>query len=173
MVYGFAKQSLGHVKIYSELEHGTSVKLYLPKSGQKSEPESQSQAPIEDLKGTEVVLLVEDNPLVREFAKAQLIYFGYQVYEASNGNDALEILREHKEIDLLFTDVVMPGGLNGRELAVKACKLNSGLKVLFCSGYAENAVHHQKLLDKDVQLLNKPYTRLELGRTIRQMLAKP
>jgi signal transduction histidine kinase/CheY-like chemotaxis protein len=172
MVYGFAKQSQGHVNIYSELGHGTSVKLYLPHATRGCEPSNQSQTLIEDLRGSEVILLVEDNASVRDLAKSNLVDLGYQVLEATNGAEALEFIREHKEIDLLFTDVVMPGGLSGRQLALEACGLNPTLKVLYCSGYAENAIHHQGLLDKDMQLLNKPYTRLELGRRIRGVLTE-
>jgi len=170
MVYGFAKQSQGHVKIYSEPGHGTSVKLYLPRAGQESEPSNQEATLIADLHGSEIILLVEDNAPVREFAKTQLLYLGYRVLEAANGKDALAILREHPEIDLLFTDVVMPGGLNGRELAQEARKLYPALEVLFCSGYAESAVLHLGLLNEHVQLLNKPYSRLQLARRIRGML---
>jgi PAS domain S-box-containing protein len=170
MVYGFVKQSQGHVKIYSEPGEGTSVKLYLPKADQESEPSNQEAILIADLHGSEVVLLVEDNAPVREFARTQLLYLGYQVLEAANGKDALPILREHPEIELLFTDVVMSGGLNGRELALEARKLHPALKVLFCSGYAESAILHLGLLDEHVQLLNKPYSRLQLAKRIRGML---
>jgi CheY-like chemotaxis protein len=170
MVYGFAKQSQGHVKIYSEPGHGTSVKLYLPQVDQKSEPSHPEATLIADLPGTKVILLVEDNEPVREFVKAQLLNLGYRVLEAANGKDALAVLREHKDIDLLFTDVVMPGGLNGRELALEARKLYPSLKVLFSSGYAESAILHMGLMDKDAQLLNKPYSRLQLARRIREML---
>jgi CheY-like chemotaxis protein len=170
MVYGFAKQSQGHVKIYSEPGHGTSVKLYLPMADQKSEPANQEAELIADLHGSEIILLVEDNAPVREFAKTQLLYLGYQVLEAANGKDALAILREHPEIELLFTDVVMPGGLNGRELAQEARKLYPALKVLFSSGYAESAILDMGLLDEHVQLLNKPYSRLQLAKRIRGML---
>jgi CheY-like chemotaxis protein len=170
MVYGFAKQSHGHVKIYSELGQGTSVKLYLPQADPECEPSNQEATLIADLQGSEIILLVEDNAPVREFAKTQLLHLGYQVLEAANGKDALEILKGHQDIDLLFTDVVMPGGLNGRELALEARKLYPALKVLFCSGYAESAILHMGLMDKDVQLLNKPYSRLQLARRIREML---
>ena len=170
MVYGFVKQSQGHVKIYSEPGEGTSVKLYLPKADQESEPSNQEAILIADLHGSEVVLLVEDNAPVREFARTQLLHLGYQVLEAANGKDALPILREHPEIELLFTDVVMSGGLNGRELALEARKLHPALKVLFCSGYAESAILYVGLLDEHVQLLNKPYSRLQLAKRIRGML---
>jgi signal transduction histidine kinase len=170
MVYGFVKQSQGHVKIYSEPGQGASVKLYLPKADQECEPSNQEAILIADLQGSEVILLAEDNAPVREFAKTQLLYLGYQVLEAANGKDALAILREHPEIDLLFTDVVMPGGLNGLELALEARKMYPALKVLFCSGYAESAILHLGLLDEDIQFLNKPYSRLQLARRIRGML---
>jgi PAS domain S-box-containing protein len=170
MVYGFAKQSQGNVKIYSEPGHGTSVKLYLPMADQKSEPSNQESILIADLRGLEIILLVEDNAPVREFAKTQLLYLGYQVLEAANGKDALAMLREHPEIELLFTDVVMPGGLNGRELALEARKLYPALKVLFTSGYAESAILDMGLLDEHIQLLNKPYSRLQLARRIREVL---
>jgi PAS domain S-box-containing protein len=170
MVYGFVKQSKGHVRIYSEPGHGTSVKLYLPQADRKSEPSNREATLIADLHGAETILLVEDNEPVREFAKAQLLSLGYKVLEAARGKEALAILRKHKNIDLLFTDVVMPGGLNGRELAHEARKLYPALKVLFCTGYAESAILHMGLMDKDVQLLNKPYSRLQLARRIREML---
>lgn len=171
MVYGFVKQSRGHVRIYSEPSQGTSVKLYLPQANQKDEAAGNDQAPIVDLRGSEVVLLAEDNEPVREFAKSQLLDLGYRVLEAANGKDALKIVAERADIDLLFTDVVMPGGMTGRDLAVEACKLNPRLKVLYTSGYAENAMVHQGLLDNGVNLLTKPYTRLEMARRIRQVLA--
>jgi CheY-like chemotaxis protein len=170
MVYGFIKQSQGRINFYSEPGHGTTVKLYLPMADQECEESIPDPAILVDLQGSEVILLVEDNAPVREFAKTQLLHLGYRVLEAANGKDALAVLREHKDIDLLFTDVVMPGGLNGRELAQEARKLYPALKVLFCSGYAESAVLHMGLMDKDVQLLNKPYSRLQLAKRIRGML---
>ncbi len=172
MVYGFAKQSQGHVKIYSETGHGTTVKLYLPKASSQSEPPSKFPVAIDDLRGSEVVLLVEDNEPARENAKCQLADLGYQVLQAADGVEALKIVAERPDIDLLFTDMVMPGGLNGHELALAALHLNPKLKVLYCSGYAENAILRQGLLDKDVQLLNKPYTRLELARRIKRVLTE-
>jgi CheY-like chemotaxis protein len=170
MVYGFVKQSRGHIKIYSEPGHGTSVKLYLPRTDQQAEPSKQFPASVDELRGSEVILMAEDNAHVREFAKTQLEDLGYRVLESGTGNDALQILENETKIDLLFTDIVMPGGMNGRELAMEACKLAPGLKMLFASGYAENAIAHQGLLDKDEELLNKPYTRLELAGRIRHVL---
>ena len=170
MVYGFIKQSQGHVKIYSEAGHGTLVKLYLPVAKQESESPGENQTSVVDLQGSEVILLVEDNESVREFARSQLITLGYQVLEAASGKDALKVLSEHADVQLLFTDIVMPGGLNGRELGTEACRVNPKLKVLYCSGYAENAILHEGLLDKDVQFLSKPYTRRQLAARIREVL---
>jgi PAS domain S-box-containing protein len=172
MVYGFAKQSKGHIKIYSELGHGTSIKLYLPKTNPTSETADQSKTSIVDLHGTEVILLVEDDKALREFARSQLVNLGYRVLEAANGREALGIIGQRADIDLLLTDVVMPGGLNGRDLGLEACKLNPKLKVLYCSGYAESAVLNEGLLDKEVQFLSKPYTRRELAKRIRFMLSE-
>jgi PAS domain S-box-containing protein len=172
MVYGFARQTSGHVKIYSEVNHGTTVKLYLPRAGHQVEPSRPDLVSIEDLRGTENILLTEDDLSVREFAATQLAHLGYHVFEAANGVEALKVLAEHPEIDLLFTDMVMPGGMSGSELAIEATRLNSRLKVLYSSGYAENAIVHQGLLNSGGKLLNKPYTRLELARQIRTMLAQ-
>ncbi len=173
MVYGFIKQSKGHVKIYSEPGHGTSVKLYLPVANESDDVQEQYPEASVELHGSEAILVAEDNHEVREFAKAQLEYLGYRVLEAANSAEALTVVRDHAEIDLLFTDMVMPGGMNGYELAQVACRLRPELKVLYCSGYAESAIVHQGLPDKDVELLNKPYTRLELARRIRRALTKP
>jgi PAS domain S-box-containing protein len=169
MVYGFAKQSRGHVKIYSEPDRGTSVKLYLPIAARNSQSiQLGQQAPLE-LCGSELILLVEDNAPVREYVLVQLHYLGYRVLEAPTPMEALEILRQHSEIDLLFTDVVMPG-MNGHELATAACNLKPGLKVLYCSGYAEHAALRQGALEGSFQLLSKPYSRLDLARKIRTVL---
>jgi PAS domain S-box-containing protein len=172
MVYGFAKQSQGHIKIYSEMGQGTSVKLFLPETNQMCATAKRHQPPSVDLRGTEVILLVEDDSALREFAKSQLVNLGYRVVEATNGRDALRIIGERADIDLLLTDIVMPGGMNGRELGMEACRLKPELKVLYCSGYAENAAVHEGLLDRDVQFLGKPYTRGELARRIRSLLTE-
>jgi PAS domain S-box-containing protein len=171
MVYGFAKQSKGHIKIYSELGHGTTVKLYLPKSGPASEPVSRSSPSIVDFRGSELILLVEDDNSLREFAHTQLVSLGYRVIEATNGREALSIISKRADIDLLLTDIVMPGGMNGRELGTEAFKLYPNLKVLYCSGYADKAVLNEGLLDGKAHFLSKPYTRKELARKIRCVLA--
>lgn len=170
MVYGFCKQSGGHVNLYSEPGQGTTVRLYLPRlTGVASEAPIRQDRP-EVVGGTEIVLLVEDDDLVRRFASEQLIGLGYRVILARNGAEALERLRSSEPVDLLFTDVVMPG-MSGRLLAQEALKLRPALKVLYTSGYTENAIVHQGRLDPGVNLLAKPYRRDELARKIREALA--
>jgi signal transduction histidine kinase/FixJ family two-component response regulator len=168
-VYGFVKQSGGHVKIYSESGHGTSVKIYLPRSRQA---EGQTSAPLTaSATGRgECVLVVEDDTAVREAAVDMLDELGYRVLQAEDGSSALTILRGGARIDLLFTDVVMPGPVKSRELARHAATLQPGIAVLFTSGYTENAIIHHGRLDADVFLLSKPYRKEELARKVRAVL---
>jgi PAS domain S-box-containing protein len=169
MVYGFMKQSGGHAKIYSEPSHGTSVKLYFPRFYAEHTDNTVStlqHAP----RGHEHILVAEDDEFVRKYLVGLLIDMGYKVSEATNGVEALAMLKNGLIIDLLFTDIVMPGGMNGRELADLAVKLSPGLKVLFTSGYTENAVVHHGRLDAGVHLLSKPYRRQELAVKLRKVL---
>jgi signal transduction histidine kinase/DNA-binding response OmpR family regulator len=170
-VYGFVKQSGGHVKIYSELGQGTSVKIYLPRL-YSSEPVPAGEPPPRIAKGRdgETVLAVEDDIDVRAHTCGILRELGYRVLEAANGVAALEILQAHPEIDLLFTDVGLPGGMNGRQLAGAARKFNRKLKVLFTTGYARNAIVHEGRLDPGVQLITKPFTYAALSGKVRDML---
>jgi PAS domain S-box-containing protein len=170
MVFGFVKQSGGHAKIYSEFGEGTSVKIYLPRSHAKDEALYQPGAEAPESAGTEHILVVEDDDLVRQNVLRQLADLGYHVTGAENGMRALDILKTDMQVDLLFTDVVMPGGMNGRQLAEAAALLRPGLKVLFTSGYTENAIVHQGRLDRGVHLLSKPYRREELAAKIRKVL---
>lgn len=117
------------------------------------------------------MLLVEDDELVRAYAVQLLNDLGYQVIEASDGPQAIELLHRHADVDLLFTDVVMPGGMGGREVAQEAQRLRPGLPVLYTSGYTENAIVHHGRLDPGVLLLVKPYRRADLARRVRQALA--
>jgi PAS domain S-box-containing protein len=172
MVFGFAKQSKGHIKIYSALGRGTTVKLYLPKISQMSETANRYPISIDDLRGSEVILLVEDDKALREFAMSLLVDLGYRVIEAASGKDALGVIGERADIDLLLTDIVMPSGVNGLELGLEAGKLNPKLKVLYCSGYARSAVFNETLLDTEIQFLSKPYTMRELARKIRGVLTE-
>jgi PAS domain S-box-containing protein len=172
MVYGFAKQSKGHIKIDSMLGRGTTIKLYLPKTSRTSETANRSSTSINESRGSEVILLVEDDKAVREFATSVLVDLGYRVLEAANGREAMGILEKGADIDLLLTDIVMPCGLNGIELGLAASKLNLKLKVLYCSGYAQSAVLNEALLGKGVQFLSKPYTLRELATKVRIALTE-
>jgi CheY-like chemotaxis protein len=169
MVYGFVKQSDGHVKIYSEEGHGTSVKLYLPQA--TGAPEEVAETGLSGSEGgDEHILLVEDDALVRQYVVTQISRFGYQTLAAANAAEALAIIDEGERIDLLFTDVMLPGGMNGRQLATEAAKRRPGLKVLYTSGYTENALIHHGRLDAGVLLLPKPYLSSDLARMIRTAL---
>ncbi|OLP60176.1 hybrid sensor histidine kinase/response regulator [Xaviernesmea oryzae] len=170
MVYGFVKQSGGHVKIYSEVGQGTSVKIYLPRAteGEDREVEVQS-GPV--VGGNETVLVVEDDDEVRATVVEMLTDLGYGVLKATNAQNALSVIESGISIQLLFTDVVMPGPLKSTELARKAKERLPGLSVLFTSGYTENAIVHGGRLDPDVELISKPYAREMLARKIRHVLA--
>jgi PAS domain S-box-containing protein len=170
MVYGIIKQSGGHIGIYSEPGEGTTVRLYLPRvsGGQEEAVEAPEKASLAG--GTETILLVEDDEMVRRYAHDQLVSLGYRVIEAADGRQGLRIIRAREDIDLLFTDVVMPGGMSGRQLADEARKVRPELKVLYTSGYPENAIVHHGRLDPGVQLLAKPYRRGDLARAIRDSL---
>lgn len=170
MVYGFARQSGGHVKIYSELGHGTTVRLYLPRAGadqQRVEPGPE----LAEIQGSDAeVLVVEDSTEVRQVAVNHLRGFGYRVIEAAGGREALERLAENEDIVLLFTDVIMPGGMSGPELATRALQLRPELKVLFTSGYADNALGGATALRLGGALLSKPYRREDLARKLHEVL---
>src|SRR5581483_11395275 len=167
MVYGFVKQSDGHVSIYSEEGHGTTVKLYLPPSAVAPEEVAADAGVSGSEGGDEFILLVEDDALVREYVVAQIRRFGYHTMAASNGAEALAIIDRGERIDLLFTDVMLPGGMNGRQLATEALKRRPALKVLYTSGYTENALVHHGRLDAGVLLLPKPYVSADLARMLR------
>jgi|TARA_R100001143_G_scaffold29822_1_gene29103 PAS domain S-box-containing protein len=171
MVYGFARQSLGHINVYSELAQGTTIRLYLPRSPEEvTAAENSAVLPTQPKTGQEHILIVEDDDLVRSYVISQLELMGYQVISASNGIEAMEIIQSDTKIDLLFTDVVMPGGMSGRDLSDKALRIRPQLKVLFTSGYTENSIVHHGRLDPGVMLLSKPYSRDELTTKIRQAL---
>ena len=169
MVYGFVKQSRGHIKIYSEPGEGTTVKLYLPRADRDDERSIPPASPVRFSHRAETVLLVEDDSAVRDQAASQLRNLGYRVISAVNGKAALAILQE-QDVDLLFADVIMPGGPNGPELARLARQRLPSLPVLYTSGYTENAIVHQGRLDAGVHLLEKPYHRADLARKVRDAL---
>src|SRR5665213_2431836 len=170
MVYGFVKQSGGHIKIYSEEGHGTAFKLYLPKAGAQSEQIAETALVSQIEGGTETILIVEDDALVRTFATTQLQSLGYKTLSAANAAEALAIADSGATFDLLFTDVIIPGQMNGRQLAEVMAKRRSPLKVLFTSGYTENAIIHHGRLDPGVLLLAKPYRKQDLARMLRRAI---
>ncbi len=170
MVYGFVKQSAGHIKIYSEEGHGTTIKIYLPPgTGASLAPEAAIAPAIQG--GHETILVVEDDKLVRDYVLTQLRSLGYVTLDAANGAEALAIVAAGNQFDLLFTDVIMPGAMNGRQLATEVQKSKPGLKVLFTSGYTENAIIHHGRLDTGVLLLAKPYRKSDMAGMIRKALA--
>jgi PAS domain S-box-containing protein len=170
MVYGFVKQSGGHVKIYSEPGQGTTVKLYLPRALQAEEAgEPIDTGPV--VGGSETVLIAEDDDEVRATAVELLTELGYRVLKARDAASALAIVESGVPIDLLFTDVVMPGTLKSPELARITRERHPDIAVLFTSGYTENSIVHGGRLDEGVDLLSKPYTREMLARKVRYVLA--
>lgn len=170
MVYGFVKQSAGHIRIYSEPGHGTTIKMYLP-AGRSAAAGAEGISPQAIEGGKETILVVEDDKLVRAYVLTQLHSLGYVTLEAANASEALAIVASGKHFDLLFTDVIMPGTMNGRQLADELGKKRPGLKVLYTSGYTENAIIHHGRLDSGVLLLPKPYRKSDLARSIRTALA--
>jgi PAS domain S-box-containing protein len=170
-VYGFVKQSGGHVKIYSEFGEGTTVKLYLPRLHGEHATAADAPAPkIARGHDGETILIVEDDDDVRAHTQGILRELGYSVLAAPNGKAALGVLARHPEIRLLFTDVGLPGGMNGRQLAEEARRQRRDLKVLFTTGYARNAIVHDGRLDPGVQLITKPFTYAALAGRLRDLL---
>jgi PAS domain S-box-containing protein len=169
MVYGFVKQSGGHVKIYSEERHGTTVRIYLPRATAPAAEEVDAPSTVLT-GGCETILVVEDDALVRKYVTAQLQSLGYRTLEAANAAEALAIADGTAQFDLLFTDIIMPGAMNGRQLADEVARRRSGIKVLFTSGYTENALLEHGRLPSAVLLLTKPYRKSELARMLRQAL---
>ncbi|MGY4569337.1 signal transduction histidine kinase/CheY-like chemotaxis protein [Bradyrhizobium sp. USDA 3256] len=172
MVYGFIKQSNGHLKIYSEEGHGTSIKLYLPRSSGDM-IDVEPPPPVDTRGGNESILVVEDDPLVRNYVSAQLEQLGYRTMVTANGPEALAAVDKGFVCDVLFTDVIMSGGMNGRQVADAVIAKLPSVRVLFTSGYTEDAIIHHGRLDPDVTLLPKPYRKSDLARMIRQVLAQP
>ncbi|MFB9262527.1 CHASE3 domain-containing protein [Bradyrhizobium erythrophlei] len=169
MVYGFVRQSGGHIRIYSEQGHGTTIKLYLPPARGQVQAEALAAAPVP--RGSEIILVVEDDALVRNYVTAQLASLGYKTIPAADARAALAVVDKGEPFDLLFTDVIMPGGMNGRQLADEVAKRRPGIKVLYTSGYTENAIVHHGRLDDGVLLLAKPYRKSQLASMVQEALA--
>jgi signal transduction histidine kinase/ActR/RegA family two-component response regulator len=175
MVHGFVKQSGGHIRIYSEVGHGTTVKIYLPRLMRTEQmaatplPRSGNDGSTPRAAAEETILVVEDNEGVREYATSSLEELGYKVLPAADSNEALRLLENAHRVDLLFTDVVLPSG-SGRELADTVLGKHPALPVLFTTGYTRNAIIHQGRLDAGVQLIGKPYTQQGLAQKVRELL---
>jgi CheY-like chemotaxis protein len=169
MVYGFVKQSAGHIMIYSEEGHGTTIRMYLPPGSGALLAFDAGPVPVVQ-GGHETILVVEDDKLVRDYVLTQLHSLGYVTLDAANATEALAIAESGNPFDLLFTDVIMPGAMNGRQLANALEKHKPGLRVLFTSGYTENAIVHHGRLDSGVLLLAKPYRKSDLAAMIRKAL---
>jgi signal transduction histidine kinase/CheY-like chemotaxis protein len=167
-VFGFVKQSGGHVKIYSEPGEGTTIKIYLPRFLGQAEAATES-VETQEFRGTETILVVEDDPAVLDLTVASLRELGYEVLQARNAKDGLNVLAAHQDIALMVTDIVMPD-LNGRKLADQALQLMPDLKILFMTGFTKNAVVHNGVLDSGVHFLAKPFTIDELSRKVREAI---
>jgi CheY-like chemotaxis protein len=171
MVYGFIKQSNGHVAIYSEPGLGTTVKLYLPAAYPANAIPDSEEAQPDVPHGSGTVLVVEDDPFVRGYAVGCIEGLGYSVVTAANGPEAITKLNAMGEkIDLLFSDIVMPGGIGGRDLAERACEMRPGLKVLLTSGYQIDAIAGRAGLSENMTILHKPYRKADLARRISELL---
>lgn len=171
MVHGFVKQSKGHINVYSEEGHGTTIKVYLPRSGDGSEETAETSARHKALpRGEETIMLVEDEVAVRETAALLLRSLGYRVLEANDGSKAMDLLDAHADVDLLFTDIVMPGGMNGVQLAQKAQQLLPSLKVLYTTGYTVSGRSANGLSPDSPDVLTKPYRKKELAHKVRELL---
>jgi signal transduction histidine kinase/CHASE3 domain sensor protein/CheY-like chemotaxis protein len=168
MVYGFVKQSGGHIRIYSEEGHGTTIKLYLPPAHRQIAATAPAAAPLSG--GSETILVVEDDTLVRNFVATQLQSLGYKTAAAPDARAAMVMIENGQPFDLLFTDVIMPGGMTGRQLADETIKRRPGIKVLYTSGYTDSAIVHHGRLGKDVLLLTKPYRKSQLAKMVRLAL---
>jgi PAS domain S-box-containing protein len=169
-VYGFIKQSGGHVKLRSEPGKGTEVSLYLPRAMVSPSARAPEQPPPARISASQTILVVEDQPDVRAFTVQALHELGYRVIDAPNAQSALELLATEPEVALLFTDVGLPDGMNGRQLADEACRRQPRLKVLFTTGYTRDIVHHGRL-DPGVELLVKPFTTLSLAARINKLIS--
>jgi len=172
MVYGFVKQSRGHVNIYSESGHGTTVKLYLPRrlgtDDKVRVPDATAHTP-----GHEKILIVEDDEAMRRLAGRLLRAMGYATTEAGTVVEALQVLTRDREIALILSDVVLPDGMKGPQLAEQAKSIRPDVKLLYMSGYTDNAIAHHGRLDPGVKLLQKPFRRSELGAAVRAVLDAP
>jgi CheY-like chemotaxis protein len=170
MVYGFMKQSGGAVRLYSEPGLGTTVRLYFPTSQAEANPHTGESGATSEEPGSEGILVVDDREEVAALAQAILEEFGYSVHVAYNGKQALAALESHSDIQMLFSDLIMPGGMNGVMLAQEARRRWPHLRVLLTTGYADTTLERGQTDTSEFEVLNKPYGRLELARRVRKIL---
>jgi CheY-like chemotaxis protein len=171
MVYGFVKQSRGHVHVESERGRGTTVTLYFPLSNRAPEPLASAAPTPADAQGSgEVVLLLEDEPVVRQVAEMMLGRLGYRVVSATTGREALERAQNLPRIDLFLTDVVLPGGMNGCEVAEELKRQRPGLRVLYASGYSDRILEHRGQLPPTLRRIAKPYDIAQLAEAVRKAM---
>jgi CheY-like chemotaxis protein len=170
MVYGFAKQSGGHVTITSEEGQGTTIRIYLPRTGDDGVKSGEPEHKVAARSGNETILVVEDDEMVRRSVIMQLEGLGYRTLAASNGTEALALVDQGAQFDVLFTDIVMPGGMSGAELGREVARRRPAVKLLYTSGYSEDGIVHYGRLDPGIVLLGKPYRKLDLARKIRDVL---
>jgi CheY-like chemotaxis protein len=169
-VYGFVKQSQGHIKLYSEVGIGTTAKIYLPRLARDLADEKEDERPpVPEAAPGEIILVVEDDPDVRTYSVETLRELGYHVLEAKDGPSALNAL-QNQRVDLIFTDVVLPGGMTGADVVAGARTIQPGVRALFTTGYARNAIVHHGRLDRGVQLIGKPFSYEELAARVRDVL---
>jgi CheY-like chemotaxis protein len=173
-VYGFVRQSGGHVRIYSEVGQGTTIKMYFPRlNAADDEPSESADEPIAEAETSETILVVEDDVDVRTYLAEILRNLNYRVITAHNAQAALTVLlQEDRRVDLLLTDIVMPG-INGRELGRRAQTMRPALPILYMTGYSRNAVVHHGRLDEGVELLQKPVSQAQLAAQVRRLLDRP
>jgi CheY-like chemotaxis protein len=172
MVYGFVRQSGGHIKIYSESGHGTSVKLYFRRNYDGA-PEHLEPRQSSAVTGSETILVVEDDESLRLSVVGTLKELGYEVLNAPNGSAALILLESTRHVDLLFTDVVMPGPISSSALVQAARDIQPEIRILFTSGYTRNSIIHHGRLEPGINFLSKPYRKAQLAETIRDVLSRP
>jgi len=169
-VYGIVKQSGGNIWVYSEIDRGTTFKIYLPRVDDGVEEYRRNIEDAQVTRGTETILLVEDEEMLRKLARQTLKGHGYEIVEASNGSEAIAQSAQHEgAIHLLLTDVIMPG-MNGRELATRVLQTRPSLSVLFMSGYTDDAIVHQGVLDESANFIQKPFMPDGLARRVRELL---
>ncbi len=170
MVYGFVKQSNGHIQVYSELGYGTSIKLFLPYANEAAETVIESADDTSLPTGNERILVVEDDKLVGDYVTRQLATLGYSTCTADSAAAALKLIDEGEKFDLILTDIILPGGMNGRELAQEVARRRPEMKIVYTSGYSQDAIIHHGRLDSDVLLLSKPYRKAKLAQILRTAL---